>query len=931
MSLFDIIYTIFIGPLQLIFEIIFAMAHRFIGHPGLAIIVLSLIMNFLVLPLYRRADAMQEEARDIDLKLSKGVKHIKKTFSGDERMMILQAYYRQNNYKPTDALNGSVSLLLEIPFFMAAYQFLAHLNVLHGVSLGPIKDLGVEDGLIVLGGLTINLLPILMTTINVISSTIYLKGFPLKTKIQLYAMSLFFLIFLYKSPAGLVFYWTLNNLFSLVKTIFYKLKNPRKVLGILFSIIGAVIGIYGLFVYENPSVRRELFVIALGIVLQIPLVLYKFNGKNVLKKKEKKEISYDKGFFFTGALLVTILVGVLIPSALMVSSPQEFVDVMYFYNPLWHILYSLCLAAGTFLVWCRVFYWLASPSGKAVFDKLIWIACGVMIVNYLFFGTDLGIISATLQYENGLVFSGKEVLINSFAVVATIAVMYFVVTKWKKPIKSILAIVAIALFGMSLVNVVKIQKSISQVEKQVEAIIQDVPHFSLSKEGKNVIVIMLDRAMGQHAPYIFNEKPELKEQFDGFTYYSNTMSYGAVTNLAAPALFGGYEYTPVEINKRDTESLVSKHNEALKVMPVLFDSNGYEVTVCDAPYANYQWIPDMSIYDEYPDINTYITEGYFSDVTDKEGVRETIQRNFFRYSIMKTLPLCAQDMMYNYGKYNYADVVDEKDEEQLVYSTHVPQGPSVSDGVTDKFMNPYNVLLNLPTMTCIDEGSGNTFMMLTNNTTHEPMILQEPEYVPAQHVDNTAYDAEHTDRFTVDGVTMTMENDLQYSHYETNMATMIQIGNWLDYLKRNDVYDNTRIIIVADHGRALRQFDELNWNPDDKATFDPEVYYPLLLVKDFGSEGFSSSDEFMTNADVPTMALEGLIDNPINPFTGMEINNDAKDAPYQYITMSDVWQVDVNNGNTFIPSTWWAVRENIWDKNNWIYIDEVSTIPTEVE
>ena len=63
--------------------------------------------------------------------------------------------------------------------------------------------------------------------INVVSSAIYLKGFPLKTKIQLYGMALFFLVFLYNSPAALVFYWTLNNVFSLVKTIFYKLKKEE--------------------------------------------------------------------------------------------------------------------------------------------------------------------------------------------------------------------------------------------------------------------------------------------------------------------------------------------------------------------------------------------------------------------------------------------------------------------------------------------------------------------------------------------------------------------------------------------------------------------------------------------------------------------------------------------------------------------------------
>jgi hypothetical protein len=136
MSLISILETLLIGPLKLIFEIIFELAHRLIRHPGLAIIALSLVMNILVLPLYKRADAVQEENRNVEARPKAGVDHIKKVFTGDERMMITQTYYRQNNYKPTDVLNGSVSLLLEVPFFMAAYQFLSHLELLEGVSLG---------------------------------------------------------------------------------------------------------------------------------------------------------------------------------------------------------------------------------------------------------------------------------------------------------------------------------------------------------------------------------------------------------------------------------------------------------------------------------------------------------------------------------------------------------------------------------------------------------------------------------------------------------------------------------------------------------------------------------------------------------------------------------------------------------------------------
>jgi len=90
MSFGEIIYTLLIKPLQLFFEIIYMIANRVIDNPGMSIIVLSLAMNFLVLPLYKRADAMQEEERDTEQRLHKGVSHIKKTFKGDERMMILQ-------------------------------------------------------------------------------------------------------------------------------------------------------------------------------------------------------------------------------------------------------------------------------------------------------------------------------------------------------------------------------------------------------------------------------------------------------------------------------------------------------------------------------------------------------------------------------------------------------------------------------------------------------------------------------------------------------------------------------------------------------------------------------------------------------------------------------------------------------------------------
>ena len=137
MSFWDILGTLLIKPLQLLFEVVFVMATLDGDDPGLAIIALSLAMNFLVLPLYRRADAMQEEERETELRLHKGVAHIKKTFRGDERMMMLQTYYRQNNYKPTYVLKGATSLFLEIPFFIAASHVLKQQQLINEETLGP--------------------------------------------------------------------------------------------------------------------------------------------------------------------------------------------------------------------------------------------------------------------------------------------------------------------------------------------------------------------------------------------------------------------------------------------------------------------------------------------------------------------------------------------------------------------------------------------------------------------------------------------------------------------------------------------------------------------------------------------------------------------------------------------------------------------------
>ena len=917
--MFSILYNIIISPIELVVEVVFELMWRLVGqrqtNQGLAVIGVSLAISLLTLPLYRRADVVQQKERDLQKSLSYWVNHIKKYFKGDERYMMLQTYYRQNGYSPIMALNGALSLLLEIPFFMAAYHFLSHLEALKGASFGLISDLGAPDGLIHVGPFSLNLLPVLMTAINCLSAAIYLKGFPLKDKIQTYGMALIFLVLLYNSPAGLVVYWTCNNIFSLVKNVFYKLKNPKKVAVILCAFVASAFAT-GVFASGILNSRKKC--VALLVFLfcaYIPLILYSIKRKGKTKSvesanAEEKALAVN---FFLPALVLALFTGVLIPSSVISSSPSEFIDITAYKNPLHFIINSSCYALGFFLLWSGIIYAMLEKKGKNVFSFLLYAFSLAALVNYMCFGRNLGIISTYLTFDNEPSFSSSAVFINLIIVMAIFALCFFVFQKKKNQILRFFSnfVILSCLFILSLVNITIANNKLSSISYITNSNQENesLPTFNLSRTGKNVIVLMLDRAINGFFPLLLEEKPELKEQFKGFTYYPNTISFGAHTIYGAPPLFGGYEYTPTQMNERKDKNLREKHNEALKVMPVLFSENGYDVTVCDAPDANYQHIPDLSIYDDYPEIKKYITIGAYTNKYLKNEKNELTndwqnknKRNFFCYSIFKIVPVILQNLVYDGGDY-----YDSSDGEEI----------------SRVFVDNYEVLASLVSSTSISDSSIPSFIMMNNETTHQPCRLYLPDYTLVPPADNEDVKAYYNESHS-------FKTPAQLRSYHVNMAAMIELGKWFEFLQKNGVWDNTRIILVSDHGytndidtMGLEFFDYMIMkNPK----IDVEWCNPLLIVKDFNSNAYSTSTEFMTNADVPTIALKNIIENPKNPFTGKEINSADKTAYPQLITSSHHSSAHYHaNGERPAFDTsdghWFSVHDDIFKEENWKQLD----------
>ena len=935
MSISDILYTVILGPLELLFDMIFSIVYDEIGSAGLTLTVLSLVINLLILPLYRRADHIQEQERDQAKQLKPGIDKIKRVFKGDEQFLMLQTYYRQNHYKPWFALRSALPLLLQVPFFIAAYNYLSHLELLQDISFGPIPNLGRPDGMLTVFGITINILPVAMTLINIVSGAVYTHGMPLKSKIQLYGMALLFLILLYDSPSGLVFYWTLNNVFSLGKNLIQKTSDSRKTGRILWALSGIAFLLFFEIIHPVAGPVMKAIFAAAGLTMLFPLVRSLVLRKqasgpyNVGKASAvSKEINNPdektaKRIFWSSCFFLTILTGLLIPSTIIHESPGEFADVAHYLPPVSFLLNPTLTAAGLFLVWGGIFYQLSSPNAKRRFPTAFTCVAAAAMINYTLFGLDYGNLSSCLAYDYVIKVNMKDMITNAAAILLSCGAV-LVLWKWRRILLQIICYAGCAAtIIMSFLNISGIISETKEIEKSISAQQKkevDLPSFTLDTEGKNVVFIMLDRAISGFIPYIFNEKPELTKAFDGFTYYPNTLSYGAFTNSATPAMFGGYEYTPLELGKRTEKTIREKHNEALKLMPAVFRSKGYDVTVCDPPYANYRTITDLSIYDDDPEIHAYKTIGVFGE---QDPVRyanwdRLVRRNLFSYSLFRCSPVLFHWEMYDKGQYNDAAV--KWSDKGVVY---LAMSTDRASGIKQDFQNSYDVLVNLPSMTKISNNGSSHFMMIDNDTTHEPRLLQMPDYVPDNAIDNSLLETGR--RTKPDGEELWLTEIVQIEHYHVNMSALLQIGKWLEYLKENRLYDNTRIIIASDHGRSIGLYSFIMDNvktgsqPDDSM---PDVMYfnPLLMVKDFDSHGCATDNSFMTNADVPTIAFSGLIENPTNPFTGKAITDTLKTSNEQFpVYMS--FKLTDKNLPAFTDYTLIRMQGHyMFDPENWSYV-----------
>ena len=210
----NILFNIFIYPIEYLMKSIIDMMFNITNNYGISIILLSIIINIIILPLYYLAEKLKNDNQKILDRLQPRIDDLKRNYNKRILHFYIQALYKTNNYHPINNIKASLGLLLQIPFFIAAFHFIGNYEAFNNISFGLINNLSNPDKLL----FGLNILPFLMSAINLIS--IYLCGQSMSKseKYQLLGMSFIFLVFLYFESSALLLYWSMNNLFSLIRS-----------------------------------------------------------------------------------------------------------------------------------------------------------------------------------------------------------------------------------------------------------------------------------------------------------------------------------------------------------------------------------------------------------------------------------------------------------------------------------------------------------------------------------------------------------------------------------------------------------------------------------------------------------------------------------------------------------------------------------------
>lgn len=496
--------------LEFLLNNLFAISNNY----GFSIILLSIVVNIIMLPLYWIGEILQNKESKRQSDMREDLLSIKKIRNKQEKYYYTKEIYRRHNYKSYYSLVGLLGLIIQIPFFIAAYNMLFHFDQIQGVSFGPIKDLARADALMSFGDQSLNILPFLMTLINCIGIALQYKNSKNKQEVfQLSSIALIFLLLLYNLGSALLLYWTMNNIFSVVKTLILSNQHIRNLLA-QFFLKDRLVRIFSRIRFPLFNDGYSRILIAINFSLWFLLPLY------ILGIYADEFYAADISNYINLLLFITI------------SS----------------IILSLILKKLLFMLIEKLISIDSKESYKMLFyGILLFLFSWISFAGYVF---------PVVKSTGGLIDNNHIGLPLDWNNITVVFILSFI-SAWFGTYKnrhSLIVFFFCVFYLSSLPSLISNLLSLNEKTVNLKTNSQNIDISELSRK-KNVLVVSFDGLQRSAVSDVFNTDAQMKEQFSDFTFFTNVVSSAPATFMSLGSeLFGNINFHNFGQTKNELKS-----------------------------------------------------------------------------------------------------------------------------------------------------------------------------------------------------------------------------------------------------------------------------------------------------------------------------------------------------------------------------------------
>lgn len=224
----------FFGAISKVLLSLMHFIHGIVGNWGISIILMTAMVKGVLWPLTsysalssKKMQLLQEPMKEIKVKYADKPERLQR-----ETMALFKTY-------GVNPLAGCLPMLIQIPIFLGLYWMLRTSSELRYEPFLWIADLSKPDTIATIKGVPLNIMPLL----NGVAMFFQMQMMPVsptadpaQQKIMKY-MPLMFLFIMYSFSSGLVLYWTVNSVLSIIQTqMVYRKKGNLKLVPVAVKV-----------------------------------------------------------------------------------------------------------------------------------------------------------------------------------------------------------------------------------------------------------------------------------------------------------------------------------------------------------------------------------------------------------------------------------------------------------------------------------------------------------------------------------------------------------------------------------------------------------------------------------------------------------------------------------------------------------------------